>query len=136
MKTLLSIVVALSFVFLFVSAQAKTRPEPSVKIGDLVWLNEPGFMTYSDADDFCSNMKQDDGGWRLPTIKELKTLFENKDGLKKMKFDKDYYSLWSSEYSEGTRHQVKLLDMKRGLAHQMHDSEAYGLATCVNPAKK
>ena len=134
MKTLLSVMVAFCFVFLSVSAQAKTRPDPSVKIGNLIWLNEPEFMTYSDADDFCSNLKQDDGGWRLPTMEELKSLFENKEGLKKMKFDKDYYSLWSSKYT--ARHQVGLFDMRRGFAHQMDDSKSYGLATCVKSTKK
>lgn len=138
MKTLLTVVVALCFIFLSISAQAKTRLESTVKIGNLLWLNEPDVMMYSDADDFCSKLNQEDGSWRLPTIKELRSLFKNKEGLSKMKFDRYLPYLWSSEYSENEnmRHEVNLLNMKDGRVFHQHDSRGYGLATCVKPVKK
>jgi hypothetical protein len=69
------------------------------------WISGPDKdMTWDEAKSWVENLTVDGGGWRIPTIKELKTLYQEGVGPHNMtpllKTTGGY--IWSSEIKEGS----------------------------------
>jgi hypothetical protein len=132
-KNLMLIIAVLSSAVF--SAQAEVRPAETVKVNGLEWIKKSVGLTYDKAHDYCRGFGQGGGGWRLPSLEELRALYGNKKGLGLFSIEKDDPSLWSSHYTDsGTSDSVDLLRMTDGLVFHRHETMDYAEAVCVRSA--
>ena len=97
----------------------------------LEWVAGPGkIMSWDEANEWAKGLEIDGSGWRMPTSKELETLFEERKGKRNMTplLETVSWWVWSAEQDDSPS--SSLFDFSRGTRDwQSRSPRAYAVRT-------
>lgn len=97
----------------------------------LEWVAGPGkIMSWGEANQWAKSLDLDGSGWRLPTSKELETLYQEAKGKRNMTplLETASWWVWSAEPDDGPS--SSLFDFSRGTKDwQSRSPRAYAVRT-------